>query len=38
MAISAIAASFALTTKSTIAMPQIIISDWMPCVMPQPMK
>ena len=35
---SAITASFTFTRNSTIEMPQIIISDCKPCVVPQPMK
>ena len=38
MATSAIAASFALTKKRTAAIPMIIITDWIPWVIPQPMK
>ena len=38
MAISATAASLALTKNRTTEIPMIIITDWMPCVMPQPMK
>jgi hypothetical protein len=38
IAISANAASFTLTRNRTTAIPPIIISDWRPCVMPQPMK
>ena len=38
IATSAIAASLTLTTQRTTAIPKIIISDWIPCVMPQPMK
>ncbi len=38
IATSAIAASFAFTKKRTTAIPTIIISDWIPWVIPQPMK